>query len=827
MSASTTQKPFTRGFKSLSWQGVGLFLVSAASLCFEINLTRLFSVSQFYHFAFLVVSIALLGYGASGTFLAVVKPKPGKILGRIFPWMAGCAGFCMVGSYLLVNLLPFDSYSIAVKPTQVFILLCHYAVLSSPFFFSGLIVSLMLCQYPASGNKVYAMNLVGSAAGCLVAVSIPMWLGGEGMVSFSAFIAILAGLLFWFGDRHPALMGRKSSVGKLGFLIANLAFLLFIMGWRAGFGEVPGFFELKISAYKSLSYAMQSPEASVVSSKWNSYSRVDVVKSSSLHSVPGLSYRYTERLPDIQGMFVDGDNLNAILPLGSDLAFASYLPAAATFELNPGASVLILNPMGGMDVQAALELGASQVKAVESNPLVIDAAMTVYNQVDVDLEYASGRSFLHRGQQHFDIIHMPLTDSYHPVSSGAYALAEDYRYTVESVQDMINNLQPEGFLVITRWLQEEPSEWLRTFALVVTALEEENLDPSTQIVALRGYNTGTLLVKKSPFTKEEMATLRTFSEEKAFDLAFGPGLDDADINRYNILPEPVYFQTFQNLLSATPREDFYNEYPYAVQPPTDDHPFFGHYFKWSQMDDILSSLGVTWQPFGGAGYLIVLILLVFATLLAGILILLPVMILRKNKKTLNQGKVLLYFASIGFAYLLVEMILIQRFILYLDQPVYAFTAVLFCILFFSGLGSRFGIRKLPLSKVFLILIGLLLGYILILPQFLHATLGFPLAARLALTVLLVAPLGFLMGIPFPSGLARIRTHHLDPLKDQWQVAWIWAVNGACSVIASILASLLSFSFGLRITFVVGVGFYSLAWLMSVVKSNNNCFTAWE
>jgi len=290
-----------------------------------------------------------------------------------------------------------------------------------------------------------------------------MWLGGEGMVSFSAFIAILAGLFFWFGDRHPALMDRKSSVGKLGFLIANLAFLLFIMGWRAGCGEVPGFFELKISTYKSLSYAMQSPEASVVSSKWNSYSRVDVVKSSSLHSVPGLSYRYTERLPDIQGMFVDGDNMNAILPLGSDLAFASYLPAAAAFELNPGASVLILNPMGGMDVQAALELGASQVKAVESNPLVIDAAMTVYNQVDVDLEYASGRNYLHRGQQHFDIIHMPLTDSYHPVSSGAYALAEDYRYTVESVQDMINNLQPEGFLVITRWLQEEPSEWLRTF----------------------------------------------------------------------------------------------------------------------------------------------------------------------------------------------------------------------------------------------------------------------------------------------------------------------------------------------------------------------------
>jgi len=718
----------------------------------------------------------------------------------------------------LVNFLPFDSYSIAVNPSQIVILLCHYAALASPFFFSGLIVSLLLQQHPKSGNKVYAMNLVGSAAGCLVAVLAPIWVGGEGMVALSASIAALSGLFFWFGDRHHVLKGRKPKMGLLGFLTASLAFTMFILIWCVVLGEAPGFFDLKISAYKSLSYALQPPEAHIVSSNWNSYSRVDVVDSPSLHSVPGLSYRYTKLLPDIQGIFLDGDNLNAILSSDANLGFASYLPASVAFELRTGASVLVLNPMGGMDVQAALESGASQVKAVENNRLVIDAALTTYHQADVELVFASGRSFLHRGQELYDIIHMPLTDSYHPVSSGAYALGEDYRYTVESVRDMINSLQPEGLIVITRWLQEEPSEWLRTFALVVTALEEQSLDPSTQIVALRGYNTGTLLVKMSPFNKEEMATLRAFSEEKAFDLAFGPGLDDSDINRYNVLPEPVYFQTFQNLLSANPREDFYDGYPYAVQPPTDDHPFFGHYFKWSQLDDILSSLGVTWQPFGGAGYLVVLVIFILALLLAGILILLPVMILRRNRMHLRQGPAPLYFASIGFAYLLVEMPLIQHFILYLDQPAYAFTAVLFCILFFSGLGSRFGSRKLTITKGLFILIMLLMGYIFLLPKFLHTTLGFPLAARMVLTVLLIAPLGFLMGLPFPSGLAWVRGHHLDPSRDQGLVAWIWAVNGACSVIASILASLLALSFGLGLTFVVGVGFYALAWLISLVKS---------
>ena len=818
MSASTIQNSTAGGFKSLSWQGAGIFLVSAASLCFEINLTRLFSVAQFYHFAFMIVSIALLGYGASGTFLALVKPKPGMTLSRIFPWLAGGAGVCMVGSYLLVNFLPFDSYSIAVNPSQIVILLCHYAALASPFFFSGLIVSLLLQQHPKSGNKVYAMNLVGSAAGCLVAVLAPIWVGGEGMVALSASIAALSGLFFWFGDRHHVLKGRKPKMGLLGFLTASLAFTMFILIWCVVLGEAPGFFDLKISAYKSLSYALQPPEAQVVSSKWNNFSRVDVVHSPSLHSVPGLSYRYPKLLPNIHGVFVDGDNLNAIMTPDADISFASYLPFSAAFELRPGASVLVLNPVGGMDVLAALELGAGQVTAVENNRLVIDAAETVYGQANIALVVASGRSFLHRGQQPFDIIQYPLTDSYHPVSSGAYGLVEDYRYTVEAVGDLIDNLQPDGLLVITRWLQEEPSEWLRTFALVVTALEEQDLDPQTQIVALRGYNTGTLFIKRNPFTNEEMATFRLFSEQNAFDLVFGPGLEDSEINRYNILPEPVYSQTFQRLLSTVPRKAFYDAYPFNVQPPTDDHPFFGHFFKWSQLDDILTSLGVTWQPFGGAGYLVVLVIFALALLLAGMLILLPVIIMKSKAKHMHLGSVSLYFGSIGFAYLLVEMPLIQHFILYLDQPAFAFTAVLFCIIFFSGLGSRFGSQKLGRSKVLIALIGLLASYVYLIPVLLHATLGFPLTIRLAITIVLNAPLGFLMGIPFPSGLVWMRRYFSDPSISQWSVAWIWAVNGACSVIASVLASLLTLSFGLRLTILVGATFYFLAWMITIMKS---------
>ncbi len=731
--------------------------------------------------------------------------------------MAGGAGVSMIGSYLLVNLLPFDSYMIAIKPGEILILLSHYAALATPFFFCGLIISLMLRIYPGSGNKVYAMNLLGSAAGCLVAVLLPRWVGSEGMVLLSAAIAALSGFFYMFGKRTPETEGRRPKAGLWGFLTLTLAFSL-LMLFLAGYGEGFDFFRLKLSQYKGLSYALQSPDARIASTERNSYSRVDVVHSSSLHSVPGLSYRYTGPLPEIVGLFVDGDNMNAIFPYNADMGFASYLPASAAFELRPGARVLILNSKGGMDVMAALASGASKVTAVENNQLVVDAARHVYDPPDVKLVVASGRSFLRQDQERYDIIQLPLVDSYHPVGSGAYSLGEDYRYTVQAVRDMLSQLNAEGLLVITRWLQEDPSEWLRTFALAVTALEEESFDPGEQIVALRGYNTGTLLVKKSAFNSEEMRIIREYSEDKAFDLVFCPGLNASEINQNNILPEPVYYQTFQDLLTTNPRKDFYKAFPYEVDPPTDDHPFFGHYFKWSQIDDIIKLIGITWQPFGGAGYLVVLVIFSLAVTLAGLLILLPVMFTKGWKKIINQRWDLMYFASIGFAYLLVEIPLIQRFILYLDQPAYAFSVVLFGVLFFSGLGSRFGSEKISSKKGLIILIGFLVGYVLLLPGILYATLGLPMAARLAVSVLLIAPLGFLMGIPFPTGLARLRERHKGNSEEQWLVGWIWAVNGACSVIASILASLLSLTFGLRATLIIGAGFYMLAWLTAVIKT---------
>ncbi len=803
-------------FKTRSWASAGLLLVSAASLTFQINLTRLFSVSQFYHFAFMAVSIALLGMGASGTVLALIREKSSHGSGHILHWLAFASGLSMLGAYLLVNRLPFDSFSMFVNPVQILILLLHYAALASPFFFTGMVIGILLREYSAASGEVYAVNLVGSALGCLAAVIVPAWVGAVGTVTFSAAIAALAGLCFLL-EHHQ----KADSYSHLRFFLpfalsAILAIGSLLLTVQIHFGQVPSILELHISPYKSIAYALQNPNAEVISTRWNNISQVQVVHSPSLHSVPGLSYRYLNPLPRSDALFVDSGSMTPILPPEADVEFAEYLPAAIAFHLRPAAHVLILEPRGGLDIQAALSLGAGQVSAVEGNPLIVEAAATAYLQPNVTWVPSSGRSYLRNARARYDIIQLPLTEGYQPVGSGAYSLGEDYRFTVEAFEDMLAGLQPDGLLVITRWLQDVPSEWLRVFTLAVTALEQQGMNPRMQIVALRGYNTGTLLVKNGMFTPAEVDLVRQFAAEKAFDLVFAPNLEPSEVNRFNILPEAVYHQAFTHFLDADLRSDFYRIYPYAVDPPTDDHPFFNHYFKWSQLGEVVRTLGITWQPFGGAGYLVILVIFALALLLSGVMILLPVALFKRGSAQTTPGRIPYYFALIGFGFMLVEIPLIQRFILLLDQPAYALAAILFGILLFSGLGSRYGSGKIKLAHALIALFGLLLVYSLVLPRLLGAVLGLNLFWRLLVTLLLIAPLGFLMGIPFPSGLAWMHqalASEAAPVR-RWMVAWIWAVNGASSVLASILASLLALSFGFNATFAIGMACYALAWLLS-------------
>lgn len=826
---------------------IGVLLLSAATLMFEITLTRLFSVSQFYHFAFMIVSLALLGFGASGTWLAL-WPAWGR-RSRLTPrlTLAGLAlgyGITCLGAYLFVNQVPFDSFSIAWDVRQVALLFLHYVVLAIPFFCSGAVLSLRFAIQPDAAGTTYAYNLIGSAVGCLLALVIPSFLGGMGPVWLSGALGGIAAVIFVRPRQGTggARARPRRWIALGGLTLATLSVV------RAFVGPAEG--ELHLSPYKGLSYALQIPEARVTYSAWNGFSRVDLVESPAIRSLPGLSYRFLSSPPPQRGLFVDGDDLSPVLDIPSaglggrqdaDLAFADHMPTAVAYQLRPDGKALVLEPRGGLELWIARGQGIADLTAVSANPLVGLAADHYAGPAPI-VVYDDPRSYVRRSARTYDVVTLALTTPYRPIRSGAYSLGEDYAYTVEAFRDILGVLAQDGILVVSRWLQTPPSESVRAFALAVEATVSSEAasaasdggggDPAAQIVAFRGYAMMTLLIKSQPFSTDEFDAIRGFLDERAFDLVYAPGIQPEDVNRYNVLPSPVYYEAFSALLRAEDREAWYDAYPFDVKPPTDNHPFFGHFFKWSQAGQVIAELGKTWQPFGGAGYFVVVALLALSLVAAALLIGLPLLAVRgqvgvqstaggrsegrdprrgggSTERRRGQWLDLAYFALLGLGYLFVEIPLMQRAILFLGHPARAVTTVLFSLLLFSGVGSalspKLKVRAAWVLGGLVVLIGVVAGG---LPWAFDALLPLPWGLRLAATVILLAPLGMLMGLPFPLGLShlsRVAPHRLP---------WAWAANGAMSVVASVLAALLALSAGFTGVLATGSAVYAVAALLT-------------
>jgi spermidine synthase len=789
---------------------LGIFLLSTASLSLEITLTRIFSLAQWYHFAFMAVSIALLGFGASGSFLSffpnLVKRNPTRLLASLSVLLA----LGILASYLNINYTPFDSYRIAWEREQILFLAVYYLLLALPFFFGGLALGTLLAAQPELADKIYSFNLAGAAMGCLTAVVALPFLGGAGTVMLSTLLGALAAIAFCVGS-------WKLEVKKLSFqlLTSNLQVLtssIIVLALLFLTIHTPSFLAIRLSPYKGLSQALLYPGAEVVFSRWNAFSRVDVIESQGVKSAPGLSLAYPNSLPSQLGLFTDGDNLSPITR-PEKLDFVDYLPVSLPYHLRPQAKALIIEPKGGLDVLVALHEGASSVVAVESNPLVIEVARDAFQEPywdgRVTVAVENGRSYVRRVGERFDIVQVSLADTYRPVTSGAYSLSENNLYTVEAFVDYLAHLSEGGLLVVSRWLQMPPSEDLRAGALAVTALEKAGFSqPELRLLAIRSWSTSLLLVKNGEFTAGEIEAVKSFCQQRQFDLVYYPGIQEAEANRYNVYPEPVYYRGFQDLLFGD-RVRFYADYSYDVSPTSDDRPFFFHFFKWSQTPEILQTFGKIWQPFGGSGYFVLVALLILALFASTVLILLPLLFRSRGArgarwgKGVNRWRVFAYFAMLGLGYLFVEIPLMQHFILFLGQPIYAFAAVLFAILLFSGLGSMISAR-LPLPRTLMALIGAIILYPLILPFIFQLLLGQSLGLRLLVSVLSLAPLGFLMGVPFPKGIEIIGRLAPD------LIPWAWGINGCTSVLASILSAMLAISFGFSRVLVGGSVAYLVA-----------------
>lgn len=811
----------------MRWIHAGVALVSAAALLLQIVLTRIFSVVQWHHFAFMAVGLGLLGFGASGTALAVF-PGLRRAPLRTAAWGALLVAPSVGLALLAIAAVPFDAYLMALEPVQVLYLAVQAAALVLPFLFAGLVVGAVLAGFPDAAGSIYAASFLGAAGGALAAVPLLSTLGGpQGMIASAALATSGAALLWQVSpapqrtqapDPRPAPQRRPAVAAAALAVLTALAAAL-----------VP--LDLPISPYKALSQLRRFPDARVEFSKWNAISRVDVVQSTAVRSAPGLSVTFAGVPPALPGLTVDGDGPRG-LPAGVDAAFTEFLPSAVAYRLRRGRTLVVGM---GLEVLGALRHGMAPVIVVEANPLVVEAAQRFGGGLPgVTVVVENPRTYLRRTRERFDLIQVPPQESFQVVASGAFSLAENHLYTVEALRDYLGRLAPGGVLAVTRWIQTPPSEEIRVWAAAVAALSDAG--PDSCLAALRSLNTMTVLVRPEGFGPADVAAIREFASSRRFDITYAPGVDAAEGNRYNVLPRDVHREAFTAVLDPARREEFLRAYPFDVRPVSDDRPFFFHFFRWRQVPQILAGLGRTWQPFGGGGYLVLLAMLAIVTLLSAGLILLPLRYLTRNQPSdaptvspsapprsqvagpgRRRGPVFLYFLAIGAGYLFIEIPLLQQAILVLGHPTYALAAVLAGLLVASGAGSlaspRVG-RRLPAVVAAVAVVAAAAA--LFLPGVFQTSLGFALPVRLAVIAAVALPLGLLMGVPFPAAVRALgRT---DPAA----IPWAWGVNGCASVIASILAAMAALEWGFGMVMLLGALAYAAA---AAVIAPSSAFTS--
>jgi hypothetical protein len=796
----------------------GIFLISSATLCLEISLTRYFSISQQYHFAFLVVSIAFMGYGASGSFLSLLKIRDSIDRDKFLSCSSLLFSLTILASFFLCNLLPFDFIKLSWDKRQIFLIFVYYFLLSIPFFFAGLTISFAISRASNLVNKIYFSDLLGAGSGTLFVLVVFLPRGDRGVILFISFLALLSSFLFSTGRSI-----------RFKFLLASL-----MAGEIALFLLAPSWLSFRISPYKALPVALKFPQAKHLLTKWNAVSRVDILESAALRYAPGLSLLYDKTLPPQFGLSIDGDELSAITSLrnrqGSSLEFLSFLPASLAYSYVERPRTLIIEPKGGLDVLSALYFNANQIKVIERNPLTLKLLRkelakpsgNLYLQQNIQCISANSRSALKEEKGRYDLIVFSLTDVFGASGTGLHGLSENYLYTVESFTHILNRLSPNGLISMTLYLLPPARKEIKLLATWIEAMERSGMNPAFHTIAIRSWGTISFFVKKSPFTPQEIQKLKDFASKCLFDLVYYPGIKAEEVNLHNILDNPLYYNLTLQLLTPPQREKLYRDYLFQIKPATDNRPFFSNFFKLTKLKSTYRVLGQKWLPFL-QGEFLVLFLLIQSVIIASILIFLPLVVYRKRGKGEKGAavKTFVYFGSIGMAFMFVEIIFIQQFILFLGHPLYSTSVIIFSLLFASGIGSFFSKKILGqdlrrnLRKSLLICAVLVALYLLLLPSFYDALIQLNLPLKMGLTFLIVFPLGFLMGFPFPTGIRLLAE------QEERLIPWAWATNAFSSVVNSISALMIAFWAGYSLVLVLASGGYLLALFFTNFSHHRN------
>ncbi len=754
-----------------SWEQRFLYpavlLTGCAGIVLEIGLTRIFSIALWHHFAFLSISIALLGLGISGVFLTLYPKFMGQEpFGNLhrFSWLFSLS---VVLAFFVFTRLHLDVRNLHI-PANLIKFMVFYLFLALPFFFQGCVMSTLMSRRSSLIQKFYFFDLIGAGIGCLLVVFLIRHLTGQGVIIISAVMGASASLIFL---RLSPANHRKNFSGGILYL-AGLIILL---------PASPGVFPIPLPQDKALYHFVHQRDARRKDTIWNSFSRVDTFTPVGQKTTWGLSEKFPGPMQDQIGITIDGDGFTSIVKFDGDwekVIFPEYTLNSMVYLLNRDRNALIIGSGGGIDVMAALKLGTKHVDAVEINPAITDLVTGQYRDYSgrlfedprVSLHTAEGRNFIKRSHKKYGLVYLPLVDSWAATYSGAYSLSENFLYTVEAFRDYYDHVEDDGFISVSRWEKAAGSQPLQTLRLCSLAMAATDGDLDQSVVITSQGRLANFIVKKGRLNKEELELISDFCQSRGFSIIYMPGMD-AD---------------FLPLLQRARWKSFLDEFPLDISPVTDDRPFFYLTDRWRYMGVYLSNTLHRGAPFPIV-FTIVFIIILFSLIFSTIFILLPLKI--KGRGDFSRGKslgFLAYFSLLGLSFMLFEITLMTKFTLFLGNPAYSLSVILFCLLTFTGIGSWISsISSTPppvtVRRAVMILCGIGVIYYIFLDGILTGLLAEPLWIRVLISGLLMAPAGVCMGMPFPLGLRRLSEVNRD------MIPWAWGVNGSASVLGSILA----------------------------------------
>ena len=754
-----------------------------ATLLLELALTRIFSVVFYYHFAFLAISIALFGLGAGGVFSYAVAGWKGNLFSKL-GWLSAINGVLVILAVLVV-------LAQGQNPSAVYLALIYFAT-ALPFFVSGAIVSLAVSETIDRVNRVYFFDLAGAAGGCLLLVPLLDAFGGPNttIVAATVFAATAA---VWHGI-GGSVTARASSVA-----LALALFGLLMFNDRLHLINVV--------------YAKNQKLEHESFVQWNSFSRIALAP---------------DKSSGIPAIFIDADAETAIANFdfahlsAPDLHGLLYQGPGLPYAVRPGAKALIIGPGGGYDVARAIASGSHDITGVEINPIIANTIMRqkfpqlsqgLYLRPDVHIFVEDGRAFVRRSAEKYQVLQATLVDTWASTAAGAFALSENNLYTTEAFRDYLTHLTDDGILAFTRWGFDPPRESLRLISIATVTLRElGETEPARHVIVgregsradLAGYGAkDTVLISRRAFSAEDIGRARRALAESRMTAVY--------------LPDERIPNQFTELLHSPDPAGYERRYPFDISPVGDNRPFFFYTVQPGDLWEFVTRASRYSEDFKINRAVPLLFELLAISVLATLIILaLPPLVLRT--KLPRQKPVLaflLYFLAIGAGYILIEVALIQKFVLFLGHPTYALTVVIFSLLVSSGIGSYASRRVIGSSagrwRAVLGGVAILIGLLAIaVSAWLPAAITLPLAWKAVMSVALILPAGFLMGMPFPVGLARL---------EQWQsvsLRWAWSLNAAASVLGSVAALVLAIYLGLIETLLIG-GVLYLAALVIVAR----------